>query len=93
MLVAALLVAPHVGAIDCSSAPSEPELTQATPSGDVFYVDSEACAPGDCVASIWVYEESNDVAGLQRDDFRRDDTCGHGNGDALVALVFLVDAL
>jgi hypothetical protein len=35
--------------------------------------------------AVWVYEESNGIAGLQRDDEIRDDTCaGQIPGDTIV---------
>lgn len=41
-----------------------------------FYVDNDLCQPG-CMFSIWVYQESNGIEGLQRGDPVRNDTC-HG---------------
>ena len=40
------------------------------------YVTYDVCQPS-CLASIWVYEESNGRSGLQRDDGYVDNTC-HG---------------
>jgi len=50
------------------------------------------CPPGhspDCIRfetpGGWIYEESNEIAGLQRDDYMVDDTCGGAvASDALV---------
>ena len=41
-----------------------------------FYVVNEACQPS-CTLVAFVYEETNDLPGLQRGDHRHDDTC-HG---------------
>ena len=40
------------------------------------YVDNDLCQP-ECIFSIWFYEESNGIPGLQRGDEVKDDTC-HG---------------
>lgn len=40
-----------------------------------YYVDEDCCDP--CLSSIWVYDESNGIPGLQRGDEVHDDTC-HG---------------
>ncbi len=39
-----------------------------------FYVDNDLCQP-QCIFSIWSYEETNGIPGLQRGDEVRDDTC------------------
>ncbi len=54
---------------------SAPEL-DLTRNGAPYYVDLDPPAEG-----IWVYEESNGIAGLQRGDEVVDDTC-HGLIDA-----------
>jgi len=38
------------------------------------YVVADACAG--CLVSVWVYQESNGLPGLQRGDHVVDDTCG-----------------
>jgi hypothetical protein len=40
------------------------------------------CQP-QCIFSIWPYLESNEIAGLQRADEVRDDTCGVIEGDTI----------
>lgn len=51
-----------------------------------FYVAFDNCLGVDCLTTVWVYEESNRVAGLQRADEVVDDTCGGaaGAGDTIV---------
>ena len=50
-----------------------------------FYVDNDFCQLELCSGSIWVYEESNGRAGLQRnDDFAGDRTCGLFPADTIV---------
>ena len=60
-----------------------PEAQLETPAG-LFYVDNDLCQP-ECAFSVWVYEESNGMPGLQRDDAVVSSTC-HGMiaGDRLV---------
>lgn len=70
---------------------SEPEVT--TPSDPTtlgvvptYYHDQDICwSSGTCVSSYWIYEESNGLPGLQREDEIVDDTC-HGMipGDTIV---------
>ncbi len=40
-----------------------------------FYVDNDNCQP-ECLFSAWVYQESNDIAGLQRGDEVHSDVAG-----------------
>lgn len=63
--------------------------TRDTIPGRRSYVDNELCVTGDRFVSTWVYEESNGIEGLQRDDFRSPihPICDHV-GDTFVALVF-----
>lgn len=42
-----------------------------------YYVDNDICNIG-CTFSVWIYEETNAIAGLQRGDEFVDDTC-HGS--------------
>lgn len=44
--------------------------------GPRYYIDHDDC-DSRCMMSMWVYEESNGVDGLQRGDEVEDDTC-HG---------------
>lgn len=55
----------------CTPTTSEPELDAA----GTLYVDGDrmCCSEFDV---FWVYVESNGIAGLQRADEFRDDTCG-----------------
>ena len=67
---------PAIGA-GCEPTSSNPEIT--TPGCGVsddacFYVDNDLCQP--CMFSIWIYQESNGIPGLQRGDEVVDDTCG-----------------
>lgn len=87
LAIAALILAPHAAAATyCDRPPSEPEID-----AQGVYVDSEPCAAGDCIISVWIYEETNGVTGLQRDDFRHSDVCGDEVGDRLVFLLFAAD--
>ncbi|HUR69148.1 MAG TPA: hypothetical protein VM370_07860 [Candidatus Thermoplasmatota archaeon] len=70
LLTLAALGAASASAAGCAPTTSHPELEN-----DGMYVDNDACTL-DCILSIWVYEESNGMPGLQRDDSGRDDTCG-----------------
>lgn len=48
-----------------------------------YYVENDFCQMDPC--TFWIYEETNGVEGLQRDDDVVDDTC-HGAvpGDTIV---------
>ena len=70
LTLSALAVAVPVSAATCATTTSNPEVHQGA-----LYVDNDLCQPG-CVLSIWIYEESNSIPGLQRQDSGRDDTCG-----------------
>lgn len=53
-----------------------PEIvTGETPLGS-FYADNDLCQP-ECMFSLWVYQETNGIDGLQRGDSVVNDTC-HG---------------
>ncbi len=39
------------------------------------YIDNDRCQP-ECVFSIWIYQETNGIEWLQRDDRYVDNTCG-----------------
>lgn len=53
-----------------------------------FYVDNDLCQP-ECLASAWIYQESNGIDGLQRRDHVYDDTCaGMIEPDTRVALLY-----
>lgn len=66
--LAALL--PASLAAKCQPTTSETALTV----GD-YYVAELQCEDG-CLLSLYVYEESNGIDGLQRGDDQVDDTCG-----------------
>lgn len=55
-----------------------------SPEAGGYYVDEDCCVIG-CIFSIWIYQESNGIPGLQRDDEHVDDTC-HGliEGDTVI---------
>lgn len=63
-----------------------PELTIHAPGGVGYYFDFDCGNTPECWPfGVWLYEESNGIAGLQRDDEQRDDTC-HGliDGDLII---------
>jgi len=50
-----------------------------------FYVENDVCQLDMCGFSLWVYEETNAHAGLQRNDaFAGDQTCGLYSADTIV---------
>jgi predicted nucleotide-binding protein (sugar kinase/HSP70/actin superfamily) len=49
-----------------------------------YYVDNDACFPDTCTYSIWIYQESNDIPGLQRGDEVVDDTNGCIDSDTII---------
>jgi hypothetical protein len=51
-------------------------MTTSAPEVDAFgfYVDNDLCQ--ECISSVWIYQESNLIDGLQRGDEVVDDTCG-----------------
>ena len=53
---------------------SHPEIDLGDSMG--YYIDNDLCQP-ECLFSIWIYNESNGIPGLQRGDEVVDDTC-HG---------------
>lgn len=69
LMLVLLLVAP-VRADGCEPIDPSPELEVAG-----YYLDSDLCQP-ECVASVWLYQESNGIGGLQRQDHVWDSTCG-----------------
>ncbi len=60
----------------CEPTTTEPEVTLETVAG-TYYVDFIFCQP-ECYPNFayWVYEESNGIEGLQKNDAYEDDTCG-----------------
>lgn len=88
VIIAALfLLAPLVSATHCTNgygtsvADSDTVIKFSGPVGpsDGFYTVVDLPG-GECGASsvgnFWLYEEENDISGLQRADSCRDDTCG-----------------
>jgi hypothetical protein len=75
-LLVALAFALPAGAGHCEAySTTQPDVDVA----GVYYVD-EDCLDGcsvEILFSIWIYEESNGIPGLQRGDEHTDDTC-HG---------------
>lgn len=63
----------------CQTTTSNPEVDtyewSGVHAGPRFYVDNDPC-PVECLWSIWVYQESNGIDGLQRGDEMVDNTCG-----------------
>jgi hypothetical protein len=81
LTLAAVSVALPAGLADhCTSWNTEAPEVDSTLVGGAYYVDNDVCQP-ECIFSIWVYEESNGIAGLQRGDEVVDSTC-HGQIDA-----------
>lgn len=71
VLAAVLGIAMPIGAEHCTTYTSaQPEVDAAG-----YYVDNDPCFG--CIFSIWIYQESNGIPGLQRGDEVYDDTC-HG---------------
>jgi hypothetical protein len=84
LTLASLAIALPAYAGGCEITTSAPELTiPETAAGPAHYVDNDACQPG-CGFSIWIYEESNGMDGLQRGDEVVDDTCGLIDSDTIL---------
>ncbi len=75
----ALALAIPAAADDCWTT-SDPEVAAGG-----FYVDNDNCQP-ECLFSIWVYQESNEIEGLQRgDEFHSDITgCDGVDSDTII---------
>lgn len=69
LTLAALLVAVPPGLAGACKV----STSKATYQHDDMYVVVDTCLG--CLGSIWIYEESNRIDGLQRSDPTRDDTC------------------
>lgn len=80
LCVAALLSAPSTAQTCTPSTSDAPTLDV---NGRTIYVvvDPSACDGCAVGAHVILYEESNEIGGLQRDDARRDDTCGQIDPD------------
>ena len=75
-------------ALICPAGPA-PGLPCVETAAAGYYIDEDGCpllaVVQNCHYSFWVYEESNGIAGLQRDDEIRDDTCrGLIPGDTVI---------
>lgn len=70
---------------ECVPTTSDAEWTSCNSSGDpCFYGDWDMCQP-QCIFSYWVYQESNAIDGLQRNDDVKDDTCrGQIESDTII---------
>lgn len=77
------IAAPAVGDHCGAWATDDPDL-MVYALGTVVYVDNDLCQPT-CLWSAWVYQESNGMPGMQRDDPMMDLTC-HGTiaGDTIL---------
>jgi len=52
---------------------------------DRYYVANDMGPCEECAFSIWIYEESNNITGLQRNDqFSGDHTCGRFPADTII---------
>lgn len=69
LLFVLVLVAP-VRAETCIPNGPTPEVV-----AQGYYLDNDVCQP-ECAASVWLYQESNGIDGLQRQDHVVDGTCG-----------------
>jgi hypothetical protein len=76
MTLAVVAITGTAFAQDCEMTTSIPEAAAGG-----FYVDNDLCQPV-CLFSIWIYQESNGIEGLQRGDEVVDDTCGGAAGEA-----------
>jgi hypothetical protein len=61
---------------------SQPEVDTGTavPGAPRYYVDNDVIQTAGPLFSIWVYQESNGLDGLQRGDEVVDNTCGGAAG-------------
>ncbi|HUR70058.1 MAG TPA: hypothetical protein VM370_12505 [Candidatus Thermoplasmatota archaeon] len=86
-IIAAFLVAAPAEAT-CEMTTSTPEVDTGDHGPDLprYYVDNDVIQTAGPIFSIWVYEESNGLDGLQRGDEVVDDTCGGaaGPGDTVI---------
>jgi hypothetical protein len=64
-----------VHAEGCVPTTSDALWTSCYASDQCYYGAFDVCQP-QCLFSYWLYEESNDIPGLQRGDEVHDDTCG-----------------
>jgi hypothetical protein len=87
-----VLLAVPATAEECEPTTSEPEVDTGETAIGRYYVDNDDCQDmsnpvsvlpgggygggGGCLFSVWIYQESNGIDGLQRGDEMKDDTCG-----------------
>jgi hypothetical protein len=82
LVLAALTALPlmFVGASGCEMTTSEATLDTGPASAELgidrFYEDNDPCWWCVLPYTVWIYQESNGVDGLQRGDEWVDDTCG-----------------
>ncbi len=74
-LVFVLVSIPQGALAGCVPTTSTPNVT-ITSGALTYYIVLKGCSSGICPAGEYVYQETNNVAGLQRSDMLRDDTCG-----------------
>lgn len=83
LLVGALLIAASTAAAD-DECVTEENATELDVGDRKFYFVNDNCQPvigtGDCLFSIWVFEESNGQPGLQRGG----ELGEHCNGDTII---------
>lgn len=78
LTLAALSIAVPAFADGCELTTSNPEVAAGG-----FYVDNDLCqVDGTCIFSIWIYQETNGIDGLQRNDDVHDDTCDGAAGES-----------
>jgi hypothetical protein len=67
-----------VGANECTPTTTDPMLTVGSSFATTLYAHEDCFGNRICsgIFSLWIYEESNDIPGLQRGDEIIDDTCG-----------------
>ena len=70
----ALLTIPQSALAACTITESAPTLTFWYGSHE-FYLVVEGCGELNCPFSDYLYEETNNIAGLQRHDYWHDDVC------------------
>lgn len=73
MLLVATASAAQPAAEKCKPTTSVPSHTLPAADGKVRYVEHDECPR--CTLVYYVYEESNSMPGLQRQDVGHDDTC------------------
>ena len=76
--LAVVIALPQTALAACTITTSTPTQTITT-EGHTFYIVVLGCDAGKiCPFAEFVYEEGNNIPGLQRHDAQHDDTCGDG---------------